>query len=1278
MKKLALLNILVFLLTLSALAQTTGTLSGTVNGPDGVIPNAQILVRDNQTGREITVQSNGSGAFNVPKLDFGTYTVTITVTGFKTFTATDLKIDTGREYNLNPTLEVGGVQETVTVQAGVDIVNSTNAELSSTVSPRQVIDLPLNGRNPLSLVSLQAGANPTSASINGTRSSSTNYTRDGINIQDQFIRTGGFVPDLPTVDDTGEFTIITQNAGAELGGGGSSQIQLVTPRGSSDFHGALFEFNRNSKFAANRYFNNSSIDPLTGQGIARPQLNRNQFGGKLGGPLPLPRFGEGGSSIIKDHGFFFVSYEKFLLRQQTGATRTVLLATPRNGTFTYTAVANDPANGITAGQKVTVNVLTGQGLNLSTAARQTAFASAGGALSVDPLVQSRLLNNIPTVGNLAVTNGGLTQQLRFNIGDNRTRDSFVSRFDIKLNDNNDINFVYRYVNDVVDRSDFDTGGFGVVPFGNNTGAVNFYTAAYRTIVGSNFSNEFRVGFTKANPFFNQNGQRGSFIIAGELLPFNISNPEATVDPQGRNTRQTTFRDDAVWTVGNHSIRFGGQLEKQQIISQSAFGTVPTFDFTTTTNIRTPRLSATLFPGGISTTERGRADTLRYFLGGIIGSGAVQANSVSATSGPVIGAPLVQDVRYDLWSGYISDQWRIRQNLTLNYGVRYDLFTSINNPDRVYLEPVVPKGVNVRDAILNPVGTIDLVGASRGKPGEFFSPDKNNFAPQFSFAYTPQFDGGVLGSLLGKAKTVIRGGYRMSYVNDEYFKAADNALAGNDGLSVGVNAEDVLADGSTTVNLNRRLSSLSATGFPAPQYLAPPFTFAQANEQNGSFFNTIFAIDPNLQVTRNHEYTIGIQREIGFQSAIEIRYVGGKSNNLIRGVDLNQIELRRNGFLADFNRARQNLTLSGGVSGAYDPTIPGSQPTPVFDQLPFGAFLDDPAVISPLLTGTPVDLALLYIANGLDVDTTTGQGVAFRRNYNAGGVDLLTNSGKYRYNALQAEFRRRFVNGFSFQANYTFQKTLTDAPEDGQSRFEPYLDNDNPGLDYGRADYDRTHTFNFNAIYELPFGRGKRFLNQGGLMGSILGGLQISPIFQISSGAPISIRDPRATINRAGLRTFRVTANSSLTTDQIKDLIGIFKTPNGVFFINPSVIAPDGTATGGNLGLSPTSAFPGQVFFNAQPGQSGNLPQAFINGPKYMNLDLGISKRIVFNERVALQLRAEAFNVFNRANFYAPTGTQGDGSTGENSQIFNINSTTFGRITNTYDPRILQFGFRFEF
>ncbi len=1243
-----------------ALAQTTGRLTGTVAGPDGAIPGATIVVRDNQTGRELTVQASGDGSFSIPQLEFGTYTVTVTATGFKTYTANDLKIDTGREYTLNPALEVGGIEETVTVSAGADIINASNAELSNTVSPRQVVDLPINGRNPLALVSLQPGANATSNAINGQRSTAINVTRDGVNVQDNFIRTGTFVQDQPTVDDTGEFTVTTQNAGADQGGGGSSQIQLVTPRGGNEFHGAAFIFNRNSEFSANNFFNNASNTP-------QPFLNRNQLGGKISGPLPFLHFGEGGPIIDKDKAFFFAAYERLFLRQQASATNTVLLGTARDGTFTYTD---------NSGNLRTVNILTGAGLDLSTQANQTAFNTAGGVLGVDPIVQSRILSGIPTVGNIGLpTNNNLTQLFRQNVRSNRDRDSFVTRIDYDFNAENSVNFVYRYLKDVVDRPDANLG-FELLPFVLQDDTTQLFTGAYRTIIGANMTNVFRVGYTESKPFFNQDPRLSSdFLIEDATLPFNITNPEPTFEDQGRNTNLWTFRDDAVYVWGNHSLRFGGQFESHEIVSANSGGTTPTFFFSTTANPRTPRLAAQLFPGGISAAQRTRADTLRYFLGGIIGTGAVLANPTSGTSGPVTGATLIEDLRFKNIGLYVGDQWRISPNFTLNLGVRYDYFTPLRNPDQIFLEPVIPEGADPIATILNPNGSYDIVGTSIGKPGQFFKGDKNNFGPQASFAWSPKF--------LGEG-TTIRGGYRLTYINDEYLKSVLNAYRGNDGLSVTVNAVDIV-NGTPTPNLNRRLQNVSGSGFPAPVFLQPPFTFAQANAADGTFFNTVFVADPNLQTPRIHEYNFGIQRELGFDTALEIRYVGGKSNSLVRAFDFNQVNIRDTGFVADFLRAQNNCRLQAATinqtglnctDANFNPNIPGSQPLPVFAMLPFGAFLNNSLVITQLQNGTPADLAVLYITNGLDIDGAGG-GVNFRLNPNAGPVDFVANEGFFDYNALQVEIRRRFADGLYFQGNYTFQKSLTDVPEEDQNRFDPFLDIANPSLEKSRSDLDRTHAINFNAIYELPFGKGKRFLNRGGWVDALFGGLQLTSIVQYATGAPLSIRDPRGTLNRVG-RSGRQTAFSNLTKDQIKDLIGIFRTPNGVFFINPSVIAPDGTATGSNPQATPNNpAFPGQVFFNAQPGQTGNLERAFINGPDFLTVDLGLSKRFRFTERFGLQLRAEAFNVFNRANFFAPSGPA-DGATGENSNIFNINSTTFGRITGTFSPRILQFGARFEF
>ncbi|HWP43595.1 MAG TPA: hypothetical protein VNO14_10195, partial [Blastocatellia bacterium] len=304
---------------------------------------------------------------------------------------------------------------------------------------------------------------------------------------------------------------------------------------------------------------------------------------------------------------------------------------------------------------------------------------------------------------------------------------------------------------------------------------------------------------------------------------------------------------------------------------------------------------------------------------------------------------------------------------------------------------------------------------------------------------------------------------------------------------------------------------------------------------------------------------------------------------------------------------------------------------------------------------------IYVTNNL------AGNVRFLANPNAGVVDFLTNLSKYRYNAFQAELRRRFSQGFYFQANYTFQKTLTDAQGAGQTNFEPFLDNQAPRLEYARANFDQTHIFNFNGIYELPFGAGKRWLNNSGLLDRILGGWQATSILRIATGAPISITDPRGTLNRAG-RSGVQTASSNLSKDEIKDLIGVHRTPCGVFYIDPSVLDLDLNDCSGSgraaLGFG-EAPFPGQVFFNNAPGQTGNLERLFINGPLFINWDASLIKNIRIKENYRLQFRAEAFNVLNRANFFI-------------GQSQNINSANFMRISQTFDPRIIQFVGRFEF
>jgi hypothetical protein len=335
-----------------------------------------------------------------------------------------------------------------------------------------------------------------------------------------------------------------------------------------------------------------------------------------------------------------------------------------------------------------------------------------------------------------------------------------------------------------------------------------------------------------------------------------------------------------------------------------------------------------------------------------------------------------------------------------------------------------------------------------------------------------------------------------------------------------------------------------------------------------------------------------------------------------------------------------------------------------------------------VSGEPGQLAFVYL-------NTFGVGNSvLLNNPNTGAVDFLTNSAKYRYNALQIEIRRRFSKGLTFQANYTFQRNLTDAPGTAQTNFEPLLDNACPGCEYAVADFDTTHVFNFNTIYELPFGKGRSFLgNAGPWLDRLVGGWQLNSIFRLDSESPFSIADIRGTLNRSsGSRSNRMTANTNLTPKQVRDLVGTFKTPCGVYYINPSVINLDmsqcalglvrprlaGTTAGvAALGFDQPT-FPGQVFFNVAPGQRGNMPVNFLHMPWFFNWDASIIKNIRITEKTRLQLRAEAFNVLNQARFINNiTNAQFAGT--------NINSSTFGRANATFPlPRVIQFVGRFEF
>ena len=1278
MKRFSIALMLIVFSSAIAFAQgTTGSLQGTVSGPDGVLPGATVTATDNSTRRELTVTSDGSGAYSFPQLEFGTYTVRVTAAGFKTLIANAQKIDVGREATLNLTLEVGEVSAEVIVTAGADVVTATTAQVSNTVSPQQILSLPLLVRNPLALTGLQAGVSANSAqntTINGMRTTFTNITRDGINIQDAFIRTNAtdFAPGRPSVDDTGEFTITTTNQEADQGSGGA-QIRLVTPRGTADFHGALFAYNRNSEFAANSFFNNRN-------GTAKGFRNRNQFGGKASWRLPVPGIGEGTPEIFWDKAFFFFAYEGIRDPVTAVATRTILSPAARAGTFTYTrgaagALVNTNVNGAAvncpawSGPPAPAPICTIS--NFLQFAQGTLVPPAGVSPirgTISPLIQSQIFDQMPTVSNFSGGDGLNTQGYRFLRGSAQNRNQYSTRIDVDFDDRNTLTGIYNYNKENNQRPDVDTSGFETQPIVDQFSDNRQFTMSYRRVFTDNFINDFRGGIFTSEVPFDRLGANPDYILSVPL----VTTPLQFLD-QGRNTKSFNFQSNADWILGDHTIRFGGQA---QIFRVNAYNDAQILPVVTVASGTGTSFTAGSFApyGGISSAAA--ANNLLALLGGHYTNVVQFFNVASIDEGFQRGTTEFRPFRHENHAFYVADRWSAAKGLTLNLGVRYELYTPLRNNTGNALEPRIDDPDNVLASLLNPNGVYVPIGFNSGIKNAYYRTDYDNFAPNLGIAWSPDFEGGLGGWFVGRNKTVLRAGYSHVYGNDSLITSVNNAAVGNFGLG---------RSGLQFAGLNGRLDEGPLPVVPAPTISGFPRTYLQNNAAGiGNFFGTVFAIDPKIQTPMVKQYSVGIQRELFAGMAMEIRYVGSRSDNLARGIDLGQIDIVNNGFLADFLRAQNNMRVSNPANpnlGNPFCAVAGCVPLQIFQnggapapgRLVVGGTqgLTSSTFINALTAGVPADLAINFINStspaNLNNQPHSGNPtlvprIPFLPNNSTGVIDLFLNDGRYRYDSLQAEIRKRFSGGLYFQVNYTYSKNMTDAIGTSQALFEPYLDNNNKDWDWQRDDYDTTHVFNFNGIYQLPFGQGRKFLNYGGFADKIFGGWEISGLGQWQSGAPITFVDTGGTYNRTG-RSARQTPFSTLTHDQLQDLVGIFEQDGRIYWINPAIINTTGRASEG-YSLAGNS-FEGQVFFNNQPGTTGNIGRAIIDGPAYFNVNMALLKNIRFTEAMRLQFRMEVFNVLNNVNF------------AQNTQFANINSTTFGQIQGAFGPREVQFAARFE-
>lgn len=1188
---------LVLLLTQPAWAQgTNGRLVVTAKDQTGaVVAGATVTITNVGTSAVVTNTANELGVAIFPQLVVGQYTVTIEAPGFKKAAREDVKIDLGQEYSLTVGLEVGSEGEVVTVSAGEELVQTSTAEVKNTVNEKQVQDLPINGRDVLQLIQLQAGVASGSNSaqddaytvINGQRAGTASVTQDGINIQDNYIRENSldFTPNRPTVAQVAEFTVTTQNGDVDVSGGASA-VRTISPSGTNEFHGQVFEYHRNSALGANDFFNNL-------QGLDKPQLIRNQFGFTLAGPA------------IKDKLFFFTFYEGVKERRSVPQTNTILLPNARQGIFTYRD---------NSGQTRTVNLF---GLS---------------DIGPDPAMAA-IINQLPTSGNSNAFGDGLnTTGFSLNRSFNRDRSSGGFRVDYVMNSSHRFEGIYNRAYETVDRPDADLI-FTQKPLVNNVTDTNFAVGAWTWVISPRMTNELRIGGNRPVGNFNSDADLNSVFYD---LPL-ITNPVNTFTSQGRTTTSLSFIDSASYTIGSHFMRFGGQLNR---VRTNPFlfsnGTPPLF--TIGFGAGAPddaALTSGNFPGGIDATQLATANNLLALLGGVVAEGLVSYEVTSQTSGFQRGARNQRNLEYKEYSGYFTDSWRIHPRVTLNLGMRWDYRTPVKERDNLLLTPTL-NGRDVREAVLDPNGTLEFVN------GFVHDPDRDNFAPNISVAWD------IPG--LGR-QTVLRGGYSISYVNDQAFIGPYNALRGNDGLQSAINVNDLF--GTATNDIPRFLQTI----FTTPQFQVP-----RTYLQNFQLDNTTaaFGIDKQFKTPFFHQWNVSLDRELTNNMVASFRYVGNKSTNLVRGVDLNQVDVINNGFAADVLRAQSNGFLALAQTGRFDPrfnpNINGSQQLTVFPNLVAGGVLTNTGTIQPLIQrGEAGQLAAIYHQLGLNGS------VNLVANPNLFVADVLANNTESNYHALQVELRHRFSNGLTFQTNYTWSKNLTTSPNiNPQVLFEPLLDNNQPGLEYARAQTDIPHIYKANVIYELPFGQGKRFNPGNPILRKLVGGWAVTSIINVQSGSPFSIISGRGTLNR-GARSLNNTAISSLTNEQIKDMIGVYQTPDGIYLINPSIIGPDGRAVAPD-GRGP---FAGQAFFNPRAGSVGSVARNSFNNPVFTNWDFSFLKVTPITERITTEFRAEFFNFNNHPVF------------GLDNQ--NINSAVFGQVGSQLNsPRVVQLAFKIVF
>lgn len=1249
------MSLLLLVFPIMSAAQAVSGVTGVITDTAGaVVPGVEVKLTDTKTSRELTIKANDDGVYTFSNVSPGVgYTLTFTSPGFQAYVINNVQLGIGKTETQNAQLTAGQVTEVVQVTStsGDATLNTTDASIGNVIGRRQLRELPIQLRgSPASLIGLQpgavgdnvgAGGGNRTGSVTGSRADQGNITVDGIDANNPLTGQAFVTVANAPVDSVQEFRAVTSGPNSSEGRSSGGQIQLTTNSGTNDYHGSLREYYRTEQTAANSFFNNRNR-------VVRPKLRRHQYGGSLGGPLPFFNFGEGNGPTFnsgRDKLFFFFDYEARRDRSQVTASRTVPLQNFREGRIGY--INNNPGCTLSSRRDTTPNCIS------ELSAAQVAALDPRG-IGVNAALLSFIAGRYPQANDLTGGDGINTGLFRFNAPNIRNDKIYTSRIDANPTQTQKI-----FARLTVTRRDSTNS---VQQFPGDENAVTLFDKSFAIagghtwVINPSITNVATVGLSKLNFLFLPPSQLPSFpnsFGAGGIL--DTAYPSLSSQLQIAYT--PTFRDDITWNRGSHSFQFGASYkpirQKPSLTNDFNFVTLGLGG-------GLPQLSATQRPSNLlaSTTARSRYDSAFAYLLGRYAQ--VQTNfNFDAQGNPLpSGTGNSRSYQYNEYEFYGQDNWRIRSDLTLNLGLRYHIYPAPyerngaqSGNDVDFEDLFAIRQQNAADGVAGlgsePLLRFNLIGkANDGRP--FYPTQKDLFAPRLGFAYNPSFEGGILGSLFGNRKTVIRA--NASKVYDRVGGGITFLINQNSYIFDNTRTTVLGSSNATTSLLNDpRFTSLTATPVVnAPPTITRPFTpfvNAAGTPTGLATGNSTYTIAQNFKIPYSYTYSLGMQREIPGNMLLEVSYVGRLGRRLFTQSDGNQVlnfkDAGSGQFLFDaFNAVQAQLQAGVAPSAVsnqpwienqFNAALGAGTCSAAFSCTQFAAA----NFTNFLIIGDTTSVIQGLYQNGF-IRPNVGMSAQFASNR------VVTNQGKSEYNGLLVSLQKRLSKGLEFELNYTYSHSI-----DNQSSIANTVsgglicDVINTNSCRGDSDFDIRHLFNANYIYDLPFGRGRAF---GGDMpkwlDAFVGGFTLSGIVNIRSGLAIS------SASNAFPVSFLVNNPAIINGPQSAFKIRIHDEGGGVqFFDNPATVQ--------------------DALRYPHHGESG--ARNTFRSPSYASVDMGLAKkfRMPWSESHLITVRADAFNVFNNNSFSVPNLAYG--------------STSFGRITGSLSaPRELQFAIRYDF